>query len=69
MQLEDPISAFVDIVPGLLLGVQSMALDVNLLEEEIGWKGEAGGDIRPVKTMVLQVVVMCSPPCLHYTPN
>ena len=46
-----------------------MAADFNLLEEEIAWKEEAGGDVRPVKAIVLWVMVMCMPPHLHYTPN
>ena len=32
-------------------------------------EGEAGGNVRPLKAMVLQVVLMCPPPQLHHSPN
>ena len=53
----------------LSLGVLSMAADLNLLEEEIGWKGEVGGNIRPLKATVLPVMAMCPLPHLHHSPN
>ena len=43
-QIEDPISAMMKVVSGLLLRVLSMAADLNLFKEEIGWKGEVGGE-------------------------
>ena len=46
-----------------------MVVDLNIFEEEIGWKGEVGGDIRPVKAMVLWVVAMHLLPRLHHSPN
>ena len=68
-QLEDPISTFVEAFLRLLLGIPIVVADFNLLEEEIAWKEEAGGDVRPVKATVLRVMVMCMLPHLHYTPN
>ena len=52
-QLEDPISTLAEVVSRLSLGVPSTAMDLNLLEEEIGWKGQVGGNVRPLKAMVL----------------
>ena len=46
-----------------------MVVDLNLFKEEIGWKGEVGGNIRLVKAMVLWVALMHLPPCLYYSPN
>ena len=43
-----------------------MLADVNILEKDIGRKGVARGDVRPVKAMILGVTVTCSPPHLHY---
>ena len=68
-QLKDPISTIVEVVSRLLLSIPSAAVDVNLLEEEIGWKGLTWGDIRPVQAMVPGVMAVCPPPHLHYPPN
>ena len=46
-----------------------MVVDLKLFEEEIRWKGEVGGSVRPLKATVLQLVAMCPPPRLHYSPN
>ena len=43
MQPEDLISAMVEVVPGLPLRVPSMVVDLDLLKEEIGRKGDAAG--------------------------
>ena len=43
--------------------------DLNLFKEEISWKGEAGGNVRPLKAMVLWVTTMHPPPRLHHSPN
>ena len=48
-QPEDPISTIAEAVSGLPLGVLSMAVDLNLFKEEIAWKGEVGGKVRPLK--------------------
>ena len=42
-----------EVVSRLLLGVLSTVVDVNLLEEEIGWKGEAREDVKLMKAIVL----------------
>ena len=42
-----------EVVSRLLLRVLSMVVDINLFKEEIIWKGEAGGKVRPLKAMVL----------------
>ena len=42
----------------LPLRVPSMVADLNLFKEEISWKGEVGGNIRPLKAMVIWVMVM-----------
>ena len=42
-QLKDPISAYVEAVSRLLLSVLSVAVNINLLEEEIVRKGAVGG--------------------------
>ena len=52
----------VEAVSGRPLGVPSMAADLNLFKEEIGWKGEMGGKVRLLKGTVIWVVVMCPPP-------
>ena len=59
----------VEVVSRLLLSVPSTAVDLDLFEKEIGWKGEAGGDVRPLKATVLWVTVMYPPPRLHHSPN
>ena len=46
-----------------------MAADLNLFKEEIGWKGEAEGNIRPLKATVLRVAMMRLPPYPHHFPN
>ena len=46
-----------------------MVADLNLFKEEIGWKGEVGGDTKPVKATVLWVAAMHPPPHLHYSPK
>ena len=46
-----------------------MAADLDLFKEEISWKGEAGGNVRPLKATVVQVTVMCLPPNPHHSPN
>ena len=46
-----------------------MVSDLNLLEEEISWKGEAGGNVRPLKAMVLWFTMMHPPPHLYHSPN
>ena len=46
---------------GLLLRVLSAAADLNLFKEEISWKGEAGGNIRPLKATIIWVAVMHPP--------
>ena len=58
MHLENPISALAEAVLRLSHGIPSTVMEFNPLEEEISWKGEAGGDVRPVKATVLQVTVM-----------
>ena len=58
-----------EVVSGLLLRVPSMAADLNLFKEEIGWKGEAGGNVRPLKAMVIWVIAMHPPPHPHHSPN
>ena len=68
-QIKDPITTLVEAVLGLVLGVPSTMMGVNLFEKKMGCKGVAGGGIRPVKTMVLGVVVVCLTTCLHYHPN
>ena len=68
-QPEDLISTMVEVVSGLLLGVPSMAVDLNLFKEEISWKGEAGGKVRPLKAMVIWVVVMRPPPLPSPLPH
>ena len=65
-QLGNLISAFVEMVSSLSISIPIVAVDVNLLEEEIGWKGVVEGDIRPLKAMVLRVMVVCPPPHFHY---
>ena len=45
-----------------MLSFLSVAADLNLFEKEIGWKGEAGGNIRPMKVTVLHVTAMHLPP-------
>ena len=42
-------------------------VDLDLLKEEISWKGEVGGSISPQKAMVLWVTAMYPLPCLHYS--
>ena len=39
-----------------------MVADLNLFKEEIGWKGEVGGKVRPLKAMVIRVAAMRPPP-------
>ena len=68
-QLEDPISAFVEVALRNLLSILSVTVDVNIFKEEMGWKGIVGGYVRPVKAMVPQVAVMCTPPHFYYPPN
>ena len=57
-----------EVVPGLPLGVPSMAADLNFFKEEISWKWEVGGKVRPLKAMVIQVTVMHPPPRPHHPP-
>ena len=49
----------------------SIVLNVNLFEEEIGWKGVVGGGIRPVKSILLGVAVVlpANPPSLTPQPT
>ena len=68
-QLEDPISALAEVFLRFTLGVLSTGVDLNLFEEEISWKGESGGNVRPVKAIVLRVIAMRPTPHLHYSPN
>ena len=68
-QLEDPISTLAEAVSRFLLGILSTVVDLNLFEEEIGWKGEVGGNVRPVKATVLWVMAMHPPPRLYYSSN
>ena len=56
------------VVLKLLLGIPSTVAYVNLLEEEIVWKGVARGGIGPVKATVLGAAV-CLPPHLQYPPK
>ena len=44
-------------------------MDLNPFEKEISWKGQVGGNVRPVKATVLQVAALHQPPHLHYSPN
>ena len=67
-QLEDPISNMVEMVSRLPLGVLSMPVDLNPFKEEISWKREAGGKVRPLKAMVIQVMAMRLPPRPHHLP-
>ena len=62
-------SDFEEVVLRLSLGIPSIAVDFNLFEEEIGWKGVVWGDIRPVKATVLWDVAICLLPHLHYPPS
>ena len=68
-QPEDPMSASAEVPLGFSLGVLSTVVDLNLFEVEIGWKGELGGNIRPVKATVLQIMAIYPLPCLNYSPN
>ena len=45
-----------------------MAADLNLFKEEICWKGELGGKVRPLKAMVIWVMAMHPPPHPCTTP-
>ena len=45
-----------------------MAVDLNLFKEEISWKGEAGGKVRPLKATVIWVTAMRLPPRPHHSP-
>ena len=56
-------------VSRLTLRVLSMAADLNLFKEEIGWKREVGGNVRPLKAMVIWVTAMCPTPHPHHSPN
>ena len=44
-------------------------MDLNLFKEEISWKGEVGGNVRPLKATVLWVTVMHLPPRPHHSQN
>ena len=55
------------VVSKFSLSVPSIVADLNLFEEEIGWKGEKGGNVRPVKATVLWAVVMHLPPRLRHS--
>lgn len=46
-----------------------MIADVNPFEEEMGWKGIVGADVRPVQATVLRVAVVCLSTRLHYPSN
>ena len=46
-----------------------MAVDINPLKEEIGWKGVAGMATRPVKAPVFLTAAMCWLPRLYYPPT
>ena len=52
-----------------MLSIPIVAMDVNLLEEEMGWKRVAGGNVRPVKATVLQVMTMYMLAGLYYPSN
>ena len=54
---------------GLALGILSIALNVNLFQEEVGGKGEAWGEVTPLQASILGVVVVCPPPHLHLPPH
>ena len=56
-------------VTGLMFSIQSGVVDVNLFEEEMGWKGVAGGDVRLVKAIVFWVMVVCLPTHFLYSPH
>ena len=42
-QLKDPITTLVEVVMGLLLSVQSLVMDINLFEKDMGWEGGSIG--------------------------
>ena len=58
-----------EVVSRLPLRIPNMAADLNLLKEEIGWKGEVGGKVRPLKAMVIWVTAMRLPPHPYHSPN
>ena len=46
-----------------------MAADLNIFKEEISWKGELGGNVRPLKATVLRIAAMHPPPRPYHSPN
>ena len=52
-----------EVVSGLMLGILSVAMDVNLFIKEIVVIRE----VKPVKAMAPRVTVVCLPTCLHLT--
>ena len=45
--------ALVEVDMGLVLGIPSIASDVNYFKEETAWGGLAMGNARPVKATIL----------------
>ena len=46
-----------------------MVLDLNLFKKEISWKGEVGGNVRPLKATAIWVTAMRPLPHPHHSPN
>ena len=66
--LQDPVTALPKAVTGLLLGVLSPVLDINLFYEEVIGEGEAWRQVRPLQASVGGVSVVSPPPRLHHPP-